>query len=107
MPWERTVSLIKCIELPFFPTDRFNFIIVNISFPPRDPDPGSALWLGIKYVVYAAIGVPADLIVLFLSVANESVRAVLLNVCIYSLAFAHMMILVSFISSTFHILGTH
>jgi hypothetical protein len=67
-----------------------------------DPDPSSARWLGIIYAVYALIGIPANILVLFLTVAKEKVRSVPLNMCIFSLAFADIMVLVSTTSSTFY-----
>uniref|UniRef100_A0A914X122 G-protein coupled receptors family 1 profile domain-containing protein n=1 Tax=Plectus sambesii TaxID=2011161 RepID=A0A914X122_9BILA len=64
-----------------------------------DPDPGSAMWLGLLYAVYAAIGIPANLLVLVLS-TTKNVRVHPINICIFSIAFADMMLLVSCLSST-------
>uniref|UniRef100_A0A914XBN8 G-protein coupled receptors family 1 profile domain-containing protein n=1 Tax=Plectus sambesii TaxID=2011161 RepID=A0A914XBN8_9BILA len=63
-----------------------------------DPDPGSAIWLGIVYAVYATIGIPANLLVLVLSM-TKNVRIHPINICIISIAFADMMVLVSCLSS--------
>uniref|UniRef100_A0A914UJA1 G-protein coupled receptors family 1 profile domain-containing protein n=1 Tax=Plectus sambesii TaxID=2011161 RepID=A0A914UJA1_9BILA len=66
----------------------------------QDPDPNSAMWLGIIYAVYGAIGIPINVIVLLLTIKVKSVRAIPLNICIFSMALADMMVLVSFLSST-------
>uniref|UniRef100_A0A914VYA3 G-protein coupled receptors family 1 profile domain-containing protein n=1 Tax=Plectus sambesii TaxID=2011161 RepID=A0A914VYA3_9BILA len=64
-----------------------------------DPDPGSAMWLGILYAFYATIGIPANLLVLVLTM-TQNVRVHPINICIFNIAFAHMMLLVSCLSST-------
>uniref|UniRef100_A0A914WIT0 G-protein coupled receptors family 1 profile domain-containing protein n=1 Tax=Plectus sambesii TaxID=2011161 RepID=A0A914WIT0_9BILA len=63
-----------------------------------DPDPGSTMWLGIVWAIYAAIGIPANLLVLVLSM-TKNVRIHPINICIISIAFADMMVLVSCLSS--------
>uniref|UniRef100_A0A914W3P8 G-protein coupled receptors family 1 profile domain-containing protein n=1 Tax=Plectus sambesii TaxID=2011161 RepID=A0A914W3P8_9BILA len=69
------------------------------DFP--DPDPESAIWLGKLYALYGAIGIPANLIVLLLTLTSEKLRAIPMNICILSITFADLMVLVAFLSSTF------
>uniref|UniRef100_A0A914W647 G-protein coupled receptors family 1 profile domain-containing protein n=1 Tax=Plectus sambesii TaxID=2011161 RepID=A0A914W647_9BILA len=66
-----------------------------------DPDPESAIWLGKLYALYGAIGIPANLIVLLLTLTSEKLRAIPMNICILSITFADLMVLVAFLSSTF------
>uniref|UniRef100_A0A914XRN7 G-protein coupled receptors family 1 profile domain-containing protein n=1 Tax=Plectus sambesii TaxID=2011161 RepID=A0A914XRN7_9BILA len=63
-----------------------------------DPDPGSAMWLGLVWAIYAAIGIPANILVLVLSM-TKNVRVHPINICIISIAFSDMMVLVSCLSS--------
>jgi hypothetical protein len=57
----------------------------TISASSLDPDPASALWLGVLYAIYAAIGIPLNLLVLYLTVTNESLRAVPISMCVFSI----------------------
>ncbi len=41
-----------------------------------DPNPESAVLLGIVYAIYAAVGIPGNLLVLILTLAKPTVRAV-------------------------------
>jgi hypothetical protein len=67
-----------------------------------DADPESARWLGIIYAVYGIIGIPANLLVMLLTIIDENVRAVPINVCIFSIAIGDMMVLVTDLSVTYY-----
>jgi hypothetical protein len=78
-----------------------NELIMNTSLSLQaHPDPVSALWLGMLFAVYAAIGIPANLLVLILTVTKKSLRSVPLNMCIFSLSCTDLLMLVSLLSST-------
>uniref|UniRef100_A0A914XHX3 G-protein coupled receptors family 1 profile domain-containing protein n=1 Tax=Plectus sambesii TaxID=2011161 RepID=A0A914XHX3_9BILA len=73
--------------------------ITNVTLS-ADPDPESAQWLGILYGLYAVIGIPSNLLMLILTITDKNLRTMPMNICIFSITFADMMALVSFLSAT-------
>uniref|UniRef100_A0A914WKU5 G-protein coupled receptors family 1 profile domain-containing protein n=1 Tax=Plectus sambesii TaxID=2011161 RepID=A0A914WKU5_9BILA len=68
----------------------------NISL---DPDPESALWIGICFSCWGVIGIPANLFIVLATICSESLRSVPLNMFLFSLALGDLMFLVSCQSS--------
>jgi hypothetical protein len=66
-----------------------------------DPDPKSALALGIWYSIVALIGTPMNLFLIITTLAFKSIRSIPLNSFVFSLALSDMLYLLSTVSQLF------
>jgi hypothetical protein len=56
-----------------------------------DPDPESALFLGIIFSIYAFVGIPANFFVAFATLMNDNLRSKSINFFVLSLSLSDMM----------------
>ena len=56
-----------------------------------DPDPDSALFLAIVSSIYAMIGIPANLLIVFATLNDKNLRSKSINLIVLSLALSDIM----------------
>ena len=64
-----------------------------------DPDPNSALFLGVVYAIYGLFGIPANLFVVVATLTSDTLRSVNMNIFVLSLALGDLLYLIFSYSS--------